>query len=342
MNYSTFQFSMIKSITSITIITLTLTLYGCSNPLSKKVFEPLTVKELKKSMDNDTAFQDTYELIQQIKDSVLRSDIEKAKFADLTYKRVFKLLKYSKDSSIFNPIREQLKKEWKEKYGSLHIKVDSISNYWKNYKDKNSLNQYVQITLTKIDKEYYEYVGGVKNINLGFELTPLKGTIEQLRFGYRIEAKINEKEHSQESIYSSLSSDKSWCLSTSPFSTSTVRYWQVKYPDEKILESKTTETFLRDYNIYIEVDQIRKDGKNFSNDDLNIPNSVENHWQYENNEYLKDLYVKDILKDLMNIDFIPEYEFVYKGVKEKLIDKDALAFAFLAASEKKEEDKKDK
>lgn len=290
-------------------------------------------------MDNDTTFQSTYEIIQRIKDSVLTSDIEKAKFADLTYKRVFRLVKYSKDSTIFNSFKDQLKIEWKQKYASMQVKVDSISNYWKNYKDKNSLDQYVKITLTKIDKEYYQYIGGIKNINLGFELSPLKGAIEQLRFSYRIEAKIYEKKDSQESIYSSLSFDKSWCLSTSPFSTPVVRYWHAKYEDEKILENKTIETFLRDYNIYIEVDQIRKGGKNFSNDDVSIPASVKHYWQYENKEYLKDLYVKEILKELMNIDFMPEYEYIYEGVKKKLKSKDPLAFDFLTASEKVEKDK---
>ena len=116
---------------NIAIILFVLTLYGCSSHLDKKLFEPLTVEELKKSIDKDTAFQDKYEAIQYIKDSVLKSDIEKAKFADLTYNRVYKLINFSRDTTYFKPVREQLKKEWEEKYGILHKKVDSVSNYWK-------------------------------------------------------------------------------------------------------------------------------------------------------------------------------------------------------------------
>ena len=97
----------------IVIILLVVTIYGCNSHLDKKIFTPLTVEELKKSIDKDTTFKDTYETIQLIKDSVLKSDIEKANFADLTYNRVYKLIKFAQDTIHFKPIREQLKKEWK-------------------------------------------------------------------------------------------------------------------------------------------------------------------------------------------------------------------------------------
>lgn len=277
-------------------------------------------------------------MIQQIKDSALKTDIEKAKFADLTYNRVYKLIRFEKDTTFLKPIREQLEKEWQEKYGIQHQKVDSISNYWKKYRDENSLEQYVKIELVQLNKEYYSYSYGIRNVNLAFRLTPLKGQVDQLRFGYKLEAKINEKKEESlyESIYSSL--DKSWCLTTTPFSKPIVRYWEANYTNEKILESKTIETLFRDYNVYIEVDQIRKDGKNMSNDDLKIPKSVKNHWKYENKEYLNDLCVKDVLRELLNIEYIPDYEYISDGVDKKYKDKDALAFEFLTASREKSDD----
>ena len=249
----------------ITIILLSATLFSCNSQLNKSIFEPLSIEELKKSIDRDTLFEETYKSIQYIKDSVLATDIEKAKFSDLTYKRIHRLIKFSLDTSYFKPIEERIKKEWKEKYGKFDTKVDSISTYWKKFKNENSLEQYVKVELVQIDKEYYSYSLGIKNVNLGFRLTPLKGKIDQLRFGYKIEAKINEKEKGNlyESIYSSL--DKSWCLTTTPFSKPIVRYWEASYSNEKIFESKTIESFLRDYNIYTEIDQIRKDGINKSN-----------------------------------------------------------------------------
>ncbi|QLE01307.1 hypothetical protein HX109_06900 [Galbibacter sp. BG1] len=217
-------------------------LFSCNSHLDKPIFEPLTVNELKESIDNDSLFQKTYEYIVYVRDTVLKTDMEKIKFADLTYEQVYDFAKFSSDTVYFKPINQRIEKEWNEKYGIYVQKVDSISNYWKNYKEENSLEQYVKVELAIIEKEYYSYSSGIRNINLGFRLTPLKGKIDQVRFGYKIEAKINEKdnEDSYSSIYSAL--DKSWCLTTNPFSKPVVRYWEASYTNEKILKSKTLET----------------------------------------------------------------------------------------------------
>jgi hypothetical protein len=304
-------------------------LFGCNSHLDKSIFTPLTVEELKKSIDKDSTFESTYKYIQFVKDSILRTELDRVKFADITYERLNDFIIFSNDTNYFNPIDERLRKEWQNKYGKYQSKVDSISQFWKKYKAENSLEQYVKVDLVQIDKDYYSYSNGIKNIYLGFRLTPLKGKVDQIRFGYRIEAKINETEKSSvyESIYSSL--DKSWCLATTPFSTPIVRLWEASYTNEKVLESKTIETFNRDYNIYIEVDEIRKDGKNMSNDDLNIPKSVTHHWEYEKKEYLQDLYVKDIIKDLLHEDYLEEYEYRYQEFDKILKAKDPLCFEFI-------------
>ena len=315
----------------ILILLFAIGLFSCNSQLDKPIFEPLTVNELKESIENDSLFKGTYKYIVFVRDTVLKSDMEKVKYADLTYDRIFDYVKFSADTVYFKPINERTEKEWNEKYGFYSEKVDSISNYWKKYKEENSLEQYAKVELAKIDKEYYSYSSGIRNVNLGFRLTPLNGKIEQIRFGFRIEAKINEKEN--EDIYSAL--DKSWCLTTSPFSKPVVRYWEANYTNEKILKSKTLETFNRDYNIYIEVDEIRKDGVNMSNDDLNIPKSVINHWEYENKEYLQDLYVDNIIKEVLGKEYLDKYEYRYQEIDKILKEKDPLVFDFLNSPSEK-------
>lgn len=311
-------------------------LFSCNSPLDKSIFEPLSVEELKKSIEKDSLFKNTYEYIVYVRDTVLKSDMEKVKFADLTYERIQDFAEFSSDTTYFKPINERIEKEWKEKYGIYKDKVDSISNYWKKYKEENSIEQYVKVELVEIDKEYYSYSNDIRNVNLGFRLTPLKGKIEQIRFGYSIEAKINEKD--KEDIYSSIYSslDKSWCLTTSPFSRPVVRYWEANYTNEKILKYKTLETFLRDYNIYIEIDEIRKDGKNLSNDDLNIPEALENHWKYENKEYLQDLYFGDVVKEVLHKEYMKEYEYRSQEIDKILKEKDPLVFEFIKLPMNKE------
>lgn len=306
-------------------------LFSCNSHLDKSLFEPLTVNELKKSFDKDSLFKRTYEYIVYIRDSILESDMEKVKFADLTYGQVYDFEKFSSDTTYFKPINEKIEKEWKEKYGGYEVKVDSISTYWKKYKEENALEQFVSIELARIDKEYYSYSGGIRDVNLGFRLIPLKGKIDQLRFGFKIEAKINEKEDDNlySSIYSAL--DKSWCLTTSPFSKPVIRYWEASYSDEKIFKNKTLETFNRDYNIYIEIDQIRVDGKNRSNDDLNIPESVIDYWRYKSGEYLYlfDDGTDEVVKDILGETYINKYDYRNQEIDKILKEKDPLTFEFL-------------
>lgn len=308
-------------------------LLGCNGQLDKTIFEPMTVSELKKSIDNDSLFKNTYEYIQFVRDTILKSDISKAKFANLTYRKVHEFVQFSNDTNYFKPINERIKVEWERKYGKYLSKVDSISSYWKKIKAENSLEQYVKVELIEIEKEYYNSIGEIKNINLSFRLTPLKGRIDQVRFGYKIEEKINE-ENKTNSLYSALSPlGKTWYLTTDPFSKPVVRYWEANYSDEKILANKTIETLFRDYNVHIEVDEIRKDGKNMSDDNLNIPKSVSKHWEYEHDEYLKELYVKDIVKELLNKQYVYKYEYRSQEVDKILKEKDELLFEFLKLPE---------
>lgn len=305
-----------------------LALMSCNSHLDKPIFEKLEVSELKKSIDNDSTFKTTYEYILYVRDTIIKSDMEKVEFADLTYERVHDLMEFASDTTHFNPIRQEIEEEWEKKYGRYDKKVDSISNYWKKYMEENSLERFVKIELAEIYKEYYSYSNGIKNINLGFKITPLKGKIDQLRFSYIIKAKIYEDEEDEySSIFSSL--DKSWCLTTDPITKPVTRYWEVNYSNEKLLKSENLTTFNRDYNIFIEVDEIRKDGVNLSVDDLEIPKVVSNHWDSKDDKLLEGVYKDDIIIEFIDKDYVSEYEYRRNRVNEILKEEDPLAFKFL-------------
>ena len=307
-----------------------LTLIGCNRIPDKSVFESLNVEELKTAITYDTSFASTYKYIKYLRDSIITSEIDRVKYVDLTYKRVHRLMKFSADTNFFKTARKKMDEEWVMKYGKYKVKIDSISDYWKKYKLDNSLDQYVKIELVRLQKQYYEYIGGIKDVQLGFKLTPLKGAVQQLRFAYRLEAKINEP-RDEENSYLSVSEllDKSYCLSTSPFSAPVIRYWDANYRNKTILEGKTLEALIRDYNILIEVDEIRIDGRNLSMEDLNIPKSVEHHWEYEKKENLQDLCTKDIVKEILNEEYIPQYQYRIQETERILRKKDSLTLSFL-------------
>jgi hypothetical protein len=296
-------------------------LSGCSKIPDKVVFEKLTMEELAIAIKNDILFADFYENIRKKVDDM--SDIKKATYNDITYRRLFKYIKYMRDTTYWKPLEKKWENEWKNENDIYSLKADSVLNYWKNYLDENSLDKYVKIELAKIDKEYYDYIGEIKEVNLGFRLTPLRGAIEQIRFNYGYKPKIN----SDSKYY-----EKHNCISTSPFSSPIVRYWEVSYSDRNNFAGKNVETFLRDYNLSIEVTHIRKDGVNISKDDFNIPESVSDYFEYSEDAdsfIMRDYYKDKVIKALINTNYIGKWEYSSKKIDELKEKKDKLCFDFL-------------
>ena len=77
-----------KKILFLCVVTLVVT--SCNSGMNKSILEPLTVDELKVNMKKDTTFTDFYSDIQKVREYVMGSDVRQAKYADITYKRVYK------------------------------------------------------------------------------------------------------------------------------------------------------------------------------------------------------------------------------------------------------------
>ncbi len=294
-------------------------LTSCSNISNQSVFEKLSTEKLSKAIESDSSFAPFYEVIRSEADKM--DDIEKAKFNNVTYRRLFKHLEFLKDTAYWNPLSKKWEKEWENEYGVYLPKADSTLNYWKNYIEENSLNKYVKIELAQIDKEYYDYIGELKEVSLGFRMTPLQGTIEQIRFNYGYTAKINDDSKYYE---------KHNCISTSPFSSPVIRYWEVDYSDKDKFAGKNVETFSRDYNVHIEITNIRKNGVNISTDDLSIPNEVSECLENEKDyPVLLELSKDKLIKKLINKDYISKREYTKKKADEVAEKEDKLCFDFL-------------
>lgn len=292
---------------------------SCNKIPDKSVSEKLSTKELSKVIKSDTSFTDFYEHIREQVDDM--SDIKKATYNDITYRRMFRYYKFLQDTTFWNPLSKQWEEEWDSEYGIYLQKADSVLNYWKKYLDEKSLGKYVKIELADIDKEYYSYAAGLKEVSLGFRFTPLQGKIEQLNFNYSYVAKINE---------SSKLYDKNYCISTSPFSGPTIRYWKVDYSEEDRFERHNVETFLRDYNLYIEITDIRKDGKNISSRDFSVPDEVSQCLDYEKDyPFLFEYSKSDLIKNLIYREYVTEMDYQVKKGDEIREKKDKLCFDFL-------------
>lgn len=306
-------------------------LSGCDN-LNKSIFEPLSIEELNCELEKDSLFGYFYNNIQEINKNLLDSDVKKAKYAKLTYRRVYDLFSY-KDTTLYN----MLLNEWKEKNSDNIKKVDSVSNYWKRMKQEYSLEQYVKIELASVSTQYYRYSEGVENVIIGFKLTPLKGRVDQIEFSYSITPKINSG-GSREKHISYL--DRNWCLYSSPFSKEVIGNWKVDYNSEKKLAGKTKDEILRDYDLNIEIDKVRFNEKNINKDDVEIPFSVRRYWEEGDNESMRNYYSDKIIKEFIDKEYVSSYQYVARGFGERLKEMDDLAYEYLnlqAEMEKNEE-----
>lgn len=290
---------------------------SCNNISDKPVSEKLSIDELSRAIKKDTMFSSFYENIRKNIDEM--DDIKKAEFNDVTYRRLFKFVKFSQDTVYWNPLIQKWEKEWETDFGLYSLKADSVIDYWKKFLDENSLDNFVKIELVKIDKEYYDYIGDLKEVDLGFKLTPSKGRIEQICFNYGYKAKIDS-----DNFYK-----KHNCILTSPFSSPVVKYWEVDYSDKDDFGGKSIETFLRDFDIEIKITAIRKDGENISTDDFHIPKEVSNYLNFGNEEMMKDFYKVEIIKNLIYSDFIEKWKYIIQRADVIREKEDKLCFDFL-------------
>jgi hypothetical protein len=306
---------MVRIILAITVI---IAMISCNKIPNKSIFEKLTTDELAVAFKYDDTFREFYELtIDQVDDV---SDVVKASYSDITYRRFFDYYKFLSDSNYWKPLKDEWELEWNNNFSLYLTKADSVLNYWRNFKEENSLDKYVKIELSSIDKEFYSF-GALSDVNLGFRLTPLQGTVEQVIFTYGYKAKIYEGS----SLY-----DKKRCLSTRTFSSPIVRFWEVGYSDRDLFAGYNAETFKRDYNIYIEVTDVRIDGKNISIDDLGIPEVVSDCFEYENEaSYLYDIKKENLIKELIYSDFVAKEDFLLENYSNALKEKDEHCFNFI-------------
>lgn len=206
------------------LISVITCLISCNNVPNKSIFKPLSSDELSSIIKKEPRFAEFYETLQDEIKSF--NEIERAKFNDITYRSLYKVIQFMNDTTNICPLERQWSTEWEEQFGGYESKIDSVVNYWTDYKIANSLDRFVKVEFAVIDKKYYSYSRDVKDVNLGFRLTPVQGTIEQIKFNYQYSAKIDD-------FYG----DKHRCISTTPFNTPVIRYWGVEYSDEKRLKT---------------------------------------------------------------------------------------------------------
>jgi len=165
-------------------------LFSCQeNPMDKSIIEPLTIEELRVEMDNDSLFEDNYKRIEEVREKVLTDDIKKAKYSDVTYRQVNEFLNWWRDTTNLNQFWRESDMAWEKKYAPLLKRVDSVIEYWEEYRDRNGIEE-SNVIATPIALESYLRGGGTFNKGLEKQIIARELLNEELEFkdemfGYR-------------------------------------------------------------------------------------------------------------------------------------------------------------
>lgn len=300
------------------LLTYIILLSSCHDNLNKSILEPLTVEELKSEMKKDSDFISFYEDFQRIREKKLDSDVVQAKYGDLTYRRIWNFMKYYHDPSTFEEIWKEAESRYNAQNKDYSKSLDSLSHYWKAHAAKYDPNSYVKIEFEAIDREYYSSSQVLKTVNIGFNITALKGTVEQLKFSYKIKPKISE---GRSSFWDD---DGGSCICSSPINSSSVRYWELPYSLMDALQYKTASEVHRDYDIIIKVSRVRINGENIDAADYYMPYEISSYLSDPKDKYYRDLVIHEhIDESYMSIE---EYASVIEKERLMKIDSEVVEF----------------
>lgn len=285
-----------KKVVKLLVLVFVLGLSSCSSPLKKSVIEPLPIEDLKNIIEKDTLFEFTYKAIQKIRDLKLTDDVEKAKWSDMTYNRVHKMVQLYSDTLAQSEYTEKIKSDWNAKYGLFIPKADSISDYWKKYKKEKTINNFVGIELFDIQTKSNGYA------EIGFKFNIFKVPLEKLSFDYVFIEKGNTKEISDWEKYSRLN-ERNMNVYISEKITNSKIIWENDYRNQDILKDKLLEDVLDKYVFKLKLNSISNNGVTIYEFDIKIPYSIERMWETKN-DFMYEYYREDVIKEFLNNDFV--------------------------------------
>lgn len=309
---------------------LALLAWGC-NPAEKSINEPLTLDQINRVVKKNPDYEQTFSLVERYQNKNF-SNTEKARVNDLTYKRLHKFLEKFHNLPYQEKMETQYKQEWKEKYGPLFDKVDSVDAYWRQYRKDHELDSYVRIDWTEIDKNDPDIFLGYAAVT--FRIVPLKGKIEELEAYYGLvpngstpfytyfETTGRNHLHIEQPFAAPVSSRHYLNFNTGDISASDLK-------ESSLAEVKEM------YHFDTWVTRLKIDGQYVRPADVwnAIPSCVKTLWEQRNkdswNDFSRDLYYTDIVKELISPDYISQNDYVRTQLRAHYYELDELAAGFL-------------
>lgn len=313
-------------------IIMTLFLVSCNKVLNRSITEPLTSEELKKAVEIDSDFIFTYEFIKK-EERYLQTTQQKAMWQDLSYNRLHKFIKkVMLDADFAKSQRAELEKEWELKYGPYTVLVDSVCNIWETYWDDHKTENYVRIELIDIEKEYMTPPWGgdeqvMTAMRFVIRVTPLRGTIDQLRGNYNLFAK-------DEDIYfSDLLGHHNWIEINEPFSSPVIVRNEptLGFKKSDVVKESSLKKVLGMYKFASAIRYIIKDGKKISAENTfsAIPTFVHEYMVAKKNNKPTDTSMAHIVENILKKEYESQASYTNRRKLELQRGIDELAYRFV-------------
>ena len=291
---------------------LLITLTSC-NPLGKSISEELTVEEIKSAVDNDSLFDVAYKMIEMFKEVNENDKLVLAKHSELTYQQFLDYQRFLNNKEFWDKKKMELENEWTNTHETSFNKGLEYIQDWQKKRDayeiENDPSKHVKIELSGVETEYYTYSGGVQDVYFYFRLTPLKGRVEQAIWSINPTAKINGEPDK---------TTTSWILNqqryiySRPFSKRTGGRYEADYSHRDLAAGKNSKSFLRDYNLNLEIRKVRVNGKNYEPNAFELPKLVKSYLDEVVNpeSSMTDYYLEKIIQENIEAEYISKSKFV--------------------------------
>lgn len=142
------------------IFAFAVVIFAACNPIpNKSITQKLETKELAKAIEKEPMFESCYGTVQNEFIPKINSEIELAKYVDVTYRRLYDYMKYVNDAKNIEPITKKAIKEWEDNYGSKKYDLETIiTNYRQHLEFEKKLNDpYLVSQVPACVRYYIEY-----------------------------------------------------------------------------------------------------------------------------------------------------------------------------------------
>lgn len=137
-------------------LVLLLAVCSCGNKdvLNTSIIEPLAPEVLKAQIDKDPQFEVFYEDVLKARTWIMETEVKRAKYGFITYRRLIDFARIKSDAKFNEDIYEKEHKYYTEHFPDYTPQVDSVMQYWNNYRNENTLNSFIKLEIVDIDASF--------------------------------------------------------------------------------------------------------------------------------------------------------------------------------------------